>query len=176
MSPRAAWQLEALGFAAVYDYAAGKLDWISRCGPTEGRGPHYPVAGEAADRDAVLRCHVGDRLGDAERELEAVEHDYCVVVNDQDIVLGRMRKGKSTGDLDSRVERVMEPGPTTVRTTESAAELLARMTKRKVPAVLVTTNKGRLVGVATRESLHRVIHQTGGHGEEADSGSNLQED
>jgi 3-mercaptopyruvate sulfurtransferase SseA len=39
MSPRAAWQLEALGFSDVYDYAAGKLDWISRGGPTEGNGP-----------------------------------------------------------------------------------------------------------------------------------------
>ena len=168
MSPRAAWQLEALGFTAVYDYAAGKLDWISRRGPTEGRGPHYAVAGEAAERDAVLSCHVGDRLGDAARALETVEHDYCVVVNDQDIVLGRMRKGKVTGDLDSPVEHVMEPGPTTVRATESAAELLGRMTKRKVPAVLVTTNKGRLVGVATQEALHRVIHQAQGNGDETE--------
>lgn len=166
MSPRAAWQLEALGFADVYDYAAGKVDWISRRGPTEGRGPHYAVAGEAADRGAVQICHVGDRLGDAARMLD-IEGGYCVVVNDHDIVLGRLRKGKVAGDPDSPVEYVMEPGPTTVRPTESATELLERLTKRNVPAMLVTTNKGRLVGVATQESLHRVIHGAQGHGGKA---------
>ena len=29
MSPRAAWRLEALGFGGVYDYVAGKVDWIA---------------------------------------------------------------------------------------------------------------------------------------------------
>jgi hypothetical protein len=28
MSPRAAWWLEAAGFGPVYDYAAGKSDWL----------------------------------------------------------------------------------------------------------------------------------------------------
>lgn len=164
MSPRAAWQLEALGFSDVYDYAAGKLDWISRRGTTEGRGPHYAVAGEAADRDAVLSCRVGDRLGEVAKALDVVEHDYCVVVNEQEIVLGRIRKKNVTGSLDSPVEHVMEPGPTTVRATESAAGLLERMIKRKVPAVLVTTNQGRLVGVATQEALHRLIHPDSEYG------------
>ena len=159
MSPRAAWQLEALGFTDVYDYAAGKLDWISRRGPTEGHGPHFAVAGEAADRNAVLSCRVGDRLGVAAEALDTVEHDYCVVVNERDIVLGRLRKKNVTGSLDTPVEQVMEPGPTTVRATESAGELLQRMLKRKVPAVLVTTNEGRLVGVATQEALHRLVHR-----------------
>lgn len=160
MSPRAAWQLEALGFSDVYDYVDGKLDWISRRGPTEGKGPHYAVAGEAADRDAVLNCRVGDRLEDAARALDTVAHDYCVVVNDADIVLGRMRKKSVEGPPDSPVEQVMEPGPTTVRATESAQALLERMIKRKVPAVLVTTNKGRLVGVATQGALHKLVQRS----------------
>ncbi len=158
MSSRAAWQLEALGFSDVYDYVDGKLDWISRGGPTEGKGPHYAAAGEAADRDAVLSCRVGDRLGDAAQALDSVGHDYCVVVNDEDIVLGRMRKKNVEGSPDSPIERVMEPGPTTVRAAESAQALLGRMLKRKVPAVLVTTNKGRLVGVATQDALHKLVH------------------
>ncbi|MDQ3956189.1 MAG: CBS domain-containing protein [Actinomycetota bacterium] len=159
MSPRAAWQLKALGFSDVYDYVDGKLDWISRGGPTEGKGPHYAVAGEAADRDAVLSCRVGDRLDDTAQALDEVEHDYCVVVNDADIVLGRIRKKNIEGPPDSPVEHVMEPGPTTVRATESASALLERMLKRKVQAVLVTTNKGRLVGVATQEALHKLVHR-----------------
>ena len=35
MSPRAAWRLESLGFARVYDYVAGKADWMAAGLPTE---------------------------------------------------------------------------------------------------------------------------------------------
>src|ERR687896_2297563 len=140
MSPRAAWQLEALGFTQVYDYAGGKLDWIAHGLPVEGKGPHYAVAGEVADRNAVLACRVGDRIGDTSDKLESVPNDYCVVLNDQDIVLGRMRKTNVQGPVDEAVEFVMEPGPTTLRPNETAKALLERMKKKKVPAVIVTTN------------------------------------
>jgi rhodanese-related sulfurtransferase len=53
MSPRAAWQLEALGFQDVYDFVAGKAEWIAHRLPLEGKGPHYPLVGEAARRDVV---------------------------------------------------------------------------------------------------------------------------
>ena len=36
MSPRAAWRLEATGFGPVYDYAAGKTDWLAYDLPFEG--------------------------------------------------------------------------------------------------------------------------------------------
>ncbi|SRR6266699_6493234 len=36
MSPRAAWRLEATGFGSVYDYAAGKADWLAADLPFEG--------------------------------------------------------------------------------------------------------------------------------------------
>ena len=39
MSPRAAWQLESFGFEQVYDYVAGKNDWISNGLPVEGDYP-----------------------------------------------------------------------------------------------------------------------------------------
>jgi CBS domain-containing protein len=157
MSPRAAWQLEALGFTDVYDYVEGKIDWIGHGLPTEGTGPHYAVVGAVADRDAVLVCHLGDRVGDVSKELDAVRHDYCVVLNDQDIVLGRMRKKDVQGSPDDPVELVMEPGPTTVRPKEPAEALLKRMRKRNVPAVIVTTKRGRLLGAATQQALERLL-------------------
>jgi hypothetical protein len=55
MSPRAAWQLEEMGFSDVSDFVDGKLEWISHGLPLEGTGPHFAVAGEVADRDAVFR-------------------------------------------------------------------------------------------------------------------------
>ena len=157
MSPRAAWQLEAMGLAEVYDFVDGKVEWIG-CGlPLEGNGPHFPVAGEVADRDAVLVCRLGDRVADVAEHLDTVPHDYCVVLNDHDVVMGRMRRKDLRGPRDAPVERVMEPGPTTVRPTEPAKGLLERMRKKNVPAVIVTTKKGRLRGAATQHALERVV-------------------
>ena len=157
MSPRAAWQLEAMGFSDVYDFVDGKIEWISHGLPVEGSGPHFAVAGEIADRDAVLACRIGDRPGEVARALETVPHDYCVVLNDHDIVLGRMRKKNLRGSDETAVEHVMEPGPTTVRASEPAKGLLERMRDKKVPAVIVTTNKGRLMGTVTQEALERLL-------------------
>jgi CBS domain-containing protein len=157
MSPRAAWQLEAMGFSDVYDFVDGKVEWISRGLPLEGTGPHHAVAGEVADRDAVLTCRVGDQLGAVARALDTVPHDYCVVLNDHDIVLGRMRKKNLRGPDETAVEHVMEPGPTTVRATEPAKDLLERMRKKNALAVIVTTHKGRLMGTATQEALDRLL-------------------
>jgi CBS domain-containing protein len=157
MSPRAAWQLEAMGFTEVYDFVEGKMNWIAHGFPTEGKGPHFAVAGEVADREAVLACRVGDRVGDAARQLDTVPHDYCVVLNDEDVVLGRMRKKDARGTSEAPVEHVMEPGPTTVRPSEPAEGLLERMKKKGVPAVIVTTNKGRLMGTVTQEALERLL-------------------
>jgi hypothetical protein len=47
MSPRAAWRLEAAGFGPVYDYAAGKADWLAADLPFEGTAK---LAGEFARR------------------------------------------------------------------------------------------------------------------------------
>ena len=160
MSPRAAWQLEVLGFKKVYDFVDGKIEWISHRLPVEGTGPHFAVAGEIADRDAVLACRIGDRVGDVAHQLDTVPHDYCVVLNDHDIVLGRLRQKDLRGADDTTVEQVMEPGPTTVRATEPAKPLLERMRTKNVPAVIVTTNKGRLVGAATQEALERLLSQS----------------
>ncbi|CAN5326740.1 hypothetical protein BH20ACT22_BH20ACT22_23010 [soil metagenome] len=157
MSPRAAWQLEAMGFSDVYDFVDGKIEWISHGLPVEGHGPHYPVAGEVADRATVLTCRLGDRVGEVAHLLASQAHDYCVVLNEHDIVLGLMREKDVRGSTDAAVEEVMEPGPTTVRPHEAAARLLERMKKRNVPAVIVTTSKGGLVGAATQEALKKLV-------------------
>jgi CBS domain-containing protein len=114
------------------------------------------VVGEVADRAAVLACRLGGRVGDGADRLDAVAHDYCVVLNDHDTVLGRMRKKSVQGPPDGPVEQVMEPGPTTVRPDEPARALLERMRKKKVAAVIVTTSKGRLIGAVTQEALERL--------------------
>jgi CBS domain containing-hemolysin-like protein len=44
-----------------------------------------------------------------------------------------------------------------VRATESAEALLERMQARHVPAVLVATAKGRLLGLAYQEDLRELV-------------------
>ena len=71
-----------------------------------------------------------------------------VVVNEQRIVLGRLRAGAdATADGSARVEDLMEPGPGTVRAHEPLAPLLERMARRQIGEVLVTTPEGELLGV-----------------------------
>ena len=157
MSPRAAWQLEAYGFTDVYDFVEGKVAWLSRGLPTEGEGPHYATVGEVASREHLVTCRLGCKASD----VDARAHDhgnYCIVLNEHDIVLGRLRHDVLAAHPDEPVEQLMEPGPTTVRPTEGAEALFARMVDRGVPAVLVTTKLGQIVGVAHRDDLHELIH------------------
>ncbi len=50
MSPRAAWRLETLGFAQVFDYADDKLDWMAAGLSTEGTNATKPRAGDVASK------------------------------------------------------------------------------------------------------------------------------
>src|SRR5436309_1392574 len=59
MSPRAAWQLESLGFTRVYDYVAGKADWGSFGLPIEGQRPSSSRVGAHLQSD-VPTCKLGD--------------------------------------------------------------------------------------------------------------------
>ena len=71
MSPRAAWRLEQLGFTAVYDYTAGKVDWIAAGQPTEGPGPTAPRVISALDV-TVPTCGLDADAGPAASSTPAV--------------------------------------------------------------------------------------------------------
>ena len=80
MSPRAAWRLESLGFAEVYDYVAGKLDWMAAGLPTEGTNAARPRVGQVARKD-VPTCSLEERLGAVRDRVRALGWDVVVVVN-----------------------------------------------------------------------------------------------
>src|SRR5258707_15070432 len=90
MSPRAAWRLESLGFTEVYDYAAGKEDWLAWGRPREGRTAQVPTVGEVARRD-VPTCGLAERVGEAKARAQATGYDACVVVNERRGVRGGLR-------------------------------------------------------------------------------------
>ncbi|MDQ3877669.1 MAG: CBS domain-containing protein [Actinomycetota bacterium] len=165
MSPRAAWQLEAMGFGDVYDFVAGKAEWIARGLPTEGTGPHYPLVGEVATRDAVYECGSGSTIAEARAGIDQTGRKYCVVLNDEGILMGRLRQKQLASADDAIVDDVMQRGPSTVRPTESAAAVLKRLQDNDVPAIAVTTADGHFLGFAPRSDLERLVDasKTGTH-------------
>ena len=142
MSPRAAWRLERLGFGPVYDYAAGKVDWMAAGLPTVRADNSERRAFDAADRDPPT-CRPDDRLAD----IAALKEHSVVVVNEHGIVLGRVSPGRVDAADSSPAEEVMEPGPATVRAHEPLAPLLERMARRGVSEIIVTSSQGQLLGV-----------------------------
>jgi predicted transcriptional regulator len=145
MSPRAAWRLEALGYNPVYDYVAGKADWLAAGLPTGGDRPHAPRAADAIDR-SVPTCTPHDRIANVAAGLARSSSPMCVVVNDHRIVQGRLRRDRLDPADTRTAEDVMEPGPATIRADADLAETLERMTARNVTSLIVSTPDGVLLG------------------------------
>jgi len=143
MSPRAAWRLERLGHT-VYDYTAGKADWRG-AGLDTVRGTTLPAQVlDALDRD-VATCS-------PDTPVSGLDPDTApyVVLNDQRVVLGRVR----VADLvdappDTSAEDVMQPGPATVRADADLEQTRARLRRRHVPTLLVTTPQGEFLGAVS---------------------------
>jgi rhodanese-related sulfurtransferase/CBS domain-containing protein len=162
LSPRAAWRLESLGFAEVYDYVAGKQDWVAANLPFEGNAANRPLAGTVA-RDDVPICGLEERVGDVRARVQKAEWDACVVVNDERIVLGLLREAQLGSRDDAVVEDAMRPGPSTFRPFVSIEEMAAFMTEHELESSPVTTSEGRLVGLLRREDAVRAAHEQHSH-------------
>ena len=83
----------------------------------------------------------------------------CVVTNEQDIVLGRVRWKDLPEDDRASVEAFMRLGPATVQRREELTALSERMHRAGVKTILVTTPKGRLLGIVNRDDADRFIHE-----------------
>ncbi|HEV3451973.1 MAG TPA: CBS domain-containing protein [Acidimicrobiia bacterium] len=129
----------------MYDYVAGKADWIAAGRATDGPDASTPRAGGVADSD-VMTCRLDDQAGEVARRLRAAGTDTAVVVDADNTVLGRLRLGRFTED-GAAVGVAMEEGPATVRASEPLDELLSRMRARSVAQVVVTTPEGQLLGI-----------------------------
>jgi hypothetical protein len=146
MSPRAAWRLEQLRFTQVYDYTAGKIDWIASGWPTEGPGPAQPHVLSAIDRN-VPTCDLAEEVGAVRRRL-GDGPTFCVVLNERRIVAGRLERLDRIEPEDRRpVSELMRAGPTTIRPSEDLSAVRQRMSERHVQHLLVTTPDGELLGL-----------------------------
>jgi CBS domain-containing protein len=152
MSPRAAWRLESLGFTQVYDYVAGKADWLANGLPSEGMAAAQPRAGTIAQRD-VPTCRLTDTVATARETIEKSGWRLCVVVNDERVVLGLITDAGLTAAPHTLVEDVMESGPSTWRLDGSLEEIGKYMERHRVSAVVISTSDGKLSGAVRGADL-----------------------
>ncbi|MGH2756077.1 MAG: CBS domain-containing protein [Actinomycetota bacterium] len=154
MSPRAAWRLEGLGFTEVYDYAAGKNDWVAAGLPTEGDMANLPRPGRLAVRD-IPTCGIEDDVSEVGERPEVREAKVCIVVNEAGVVMGRLRERQLRDG--GKVGDVMEAGPTTVRFDEHLPSLVERMTARKVGSIIITDPDGVFMGIMYRRDAQDLL-------------------
>jgi CBS domain-containing protein len=158
LSPRAAWRLESLGFRDVYDYPAGKSDWMAAGLPIEGKAAGRPTAGTVARRD-VPTCHLAESLRDVRERAQAAGWDASVVVNEAWIVMGLLRAEQLGREGDLTAESAMRPGPSTFRPNVPIAEMAEVMAEHDLPNAPVTTSAGKLIGLLVREDAERAAHE-----------------
>ena len=155
MSPRAAWRLESLGFGEVYDYVAGKLDWMAAGLPTEGTNGAQPRAGDVARKD-VPTAGLRERLGDVRERVRSLGWDAVVVINQERVVFGLLRSKELDKDPDLTMEQAMRPGPSTFRPHVAIKEMADYMAKHMLDSSPITTSDGRLVGLLLQKDAARI--------------------
>jgi CBS domain-containing protein len=98
MSPRAACRLETLGFTAVYDYTAGKADWLAAGLPTEGTAATTLRPGALARTD-VPTCAPDETVAIAHRRVATSGEDRCVVTDPDGRLLGLLPRDDADAAL-----------------------------------------------------------------------------
>jgi hypothetical protein len=146
MAPRAAARLESLGFEQVYEYRAGKLDWLAAGNPTQGENSKRPRAGDVARKDVVV-CGLKDGVGDVRKRAAAAGWDVAVVVDDARVVLGQLRSELLEEEPALHVENSMRAGPSTFRPYVPIKEMADYMVEHQLDSVPITTSAGQLLGV-----------------------------
>jgi predicted transcriptional regulator len=154
-----------MGFGPVYDYVEGKLDWLAAGMATEGSGAGRPNAGTEARTD-VPTCRLDERLADVRDRVRVAGWEACVVVNDERVVFGLLRREELAGEGSLSIEKAMRPGPSTFRPYVPIEEIAEHMVRHEQESSPVTTSDGRLVGLLMREDAVRAAHELhagGGH-------------
>lgn len=156
MSPRAACRLATLDYD-VYDYPAGKIDWMAHGLPMDGEAARRPTALTLV-RDDVATCTLDDRVADVARVIGASEYGFALVLASDRVVLGRVRGSRlADTEPDARAEVLMEPGPSTIRPHLRVEDLAGRLATTTGATLIVTDPEGVLIGVVRRGDVERAI-------------------
>ena len=152
MSPRAGSRLVTLGFPSVHDYVLGKVDWLAHGLPSEGTLADVPTAGSVMRSD-VATARLDDRVGEVRRRMEATRHGFALVLDDEGVLLGRLRRAALEGDPSAAAEAVMESGPATIRPNQALDEVADGLRRHGHTTRLVADPSGRLLGVVHRDDV-----------------------
>lgn len=150
MSPRAACRLATLGYD-VYDYAAGKVDWMAHGLPIEGSEAGRTTA-LTLTREDVAVCALDDPVDEVARLIDASAYGFALALSPGRIVLGRVRRSRLAG-AGASVEALLEPGPSTIRPHTPIEDLAARVARSEVQTLIVTDPDGKLLGVVRRSDI-----------------------
>jgi CBS domain-containing protein len=175
MSPRAAWRLEAMGFGEVYDYAPGKLDWLQAGLPSEGTMAGEPRVGPIARPD-VPTCSLDERVGEVRERVREAGWDACVVVNEERVVLGLLRRKELEGDAEASIEDAMRPGPSTFRANVPIDEMAHFMSDHDLESAPITSPQGELLGYLFRTDAERAAHGVDEGGAKGEDGRRTDDD
>jgi len=107
-----------MGFTDVYDYAAGKADWIAMGLPTEHRDTRKRI--EQIARKEAPTCSLHDRVGQVRAKVPE-GWNACVVLNADRIVLGLVDLSTDS-DASQSAEEIMRPAPLTFRPGRTVEE------------------------------------------------------
>ena len=138
-----------MGFPEVYEYAAGKADWIAMDQPTVHRDTGERIE-QAARKDAPT-CALQDTLESVRAKLPK-EWNICVVLNFDRIVLGLIDFLREL-ERDKSIGEIMRPAPLTLRPGKPVADVCEYLKSKDVPVALVTTSVGQFIGVLRRDEL-----------------------
>jgi len=128
----------------VYDYTAGKMDWLAADLPFEGTAQ---LAGMFTRR-GVAATEEQAPVAEALRLLEAQGFGPVLVLNQAGVVMGAAYRDHLTAAPgEAAVGTVMRFGVSTVRPSEDAAALAHRMGHAQVTRVVVTRADGTLIGL-----------------------------
>jgi CBS domain-containing protein len=128
----------------VYDYTAGKADWLAADLPYEGTAR---LAGRFVRRD-VVSARETTPAAQVREQVAAQGFGPAVVVNDAGVVMGSAyRDSLAAAADDTPVGQVMRFGVGTVRPSEDVAALAHRMGHANLSRIIVTRSDGTLVGL-----------------------------
>ena len=111
----------------------------------EGEFARIPKAGDLARRD-VPTCHLSNRVGEVYERCQALGWKVCLVVNEQNSVLGRLRREAWDADPDTPVQDVMEngPSPRSSRPTNGRSIFYSRSMKPEGNSIIGSSANGEI--------------------------------
>ena len=147
--------LEAFGFEEIYDYLAGKADWLASDLPAEATTVTRPMTGDLT-RFAET-CGLSEQAGAVAERLRDASQAVGIVVHSADIVVGQVELYQLERHQDRHIEDLMELGPKTFRPDTDPEAPLSFMKQHHTDQAIVTRPDGALLGLIERSAIEQVI-------------------